>query len=266
MRKTCVNLDIDEPLTLLVDALPGRLESLRRARLESRATQTPDEIEAGRELLDEDGTLILVVRSSCRWDNFDGFLDSDNGQVLDRHGVLFNGGLVFVEGAHRGIDLEGQDPIRIIEHSCLSFAGREYDRTIPGLVPSLTHINEERQKAEERRTQVQARARTILLAHLNDEQKEELEASRYFHVRGADGFLYRIIDKFQHNVFRVEDGRDTFEYCIVTKTHVPIHDQMLAQALLLMANPSMFHEVTNTWALTEDGRRVFQPKVKADAP
>jgi hypothetical protein len=254
MRRACINLDIDEPLTLLVDTLPSRLESLRQTRSVVR-----DSLDAG-------GTLILVVRSSCRWDNFDGFLDSDGGQVLDRHGVLFNGGLVFAEGIHLGIDLDDQDPIRIIEHSCLSFAGKEYDRTIPGLVTSLTHINEERQKAEERRTQVQARARTILLAHLNNEQKEEFKANRYFHVRGADGFLYRIIDKFQHNVFRVEDGRDTFEYCIVTKDHVPIHDQMLTQALLLMANPSMFHEITNTWALTEDGRRVFQPKVKADAP
>lgn len=34
-------------------------------------------------------------------------------------------------------------------------------------------------------------------------------------------------------------------------------DQMLAQKLLLQANPEMFHKITNTWVLTEDGKRVF---------
>jgi hypothetical protein len=44
---------------------------------------------------------------------------------------------------------------------------------------------------------------------------------------------------------------------------VPSHDQMLAQMLLLRANPSMFHEITNTWRLDEDGQRVFQPNEPA---
>ena len=33
---------------------------------------------------------------------------------------------------------------------------------------------------------------------------------------------------------------------------------MLAQMILLMANPEMFHKITNKWPLTEDGKRVVQ--------
>ena len=35
---------------------------------------------------------------------------------------------------------------------------------------------------------------------------------------------------------------------------------MLAQKLLLQADPEMFHKITNTWELTEEGKRVPIPK------
>jgi hypothetical protein len=42
---------------------------------------------------------------------------------------------------------------------------------------------------------------------------------------------------------------------IITRGFLPVYDQMLAQKLLLQANPEMFHRVTNTWDLAEDGTR-----------
>lgn len=56
-------------------------------------------------------------------------------------------------------------------------------------------------------------------------------------------------------MFRIEDGKKTFEYCIVTRGFLPVCDQMLAQNLLLQASPEMFHRITNTWYLSEEGKR-----------
>lgn len=241
-RRTIISCDLDEPLTVLVDELPRRLRALR----EENSLR--------------EGTLVLVLRSCVSWDNFDGMLDSDGGQVRDRHGVLVLGGLAFVEGIHEGSDVGEEDPARWIEQACLALAGKSYDHEVPGLDPALEHIGRRRLEKEEARRQVEVRAKELLRSHLEEAQVEEFDQKGEFHVRGADGYLYLITNQVQHNVFRVEDGRRTFEYCIVVQDYVPNYDQMLAQMLLLRANPAMFHEITNTWELTVSGGRVYQKR------
>jgi hypothetical protein len=259
--RTLINLDIDEPLTLLIDKLPERLQAPWLGSLELNSNgETLEWIRPKQGLLGEDGTLILVIRTVAPWDNFDGILDSEGGQIVDRHGILFVGGLAFVEGVHLGLDLGERDPVYQIEQTCLALAGKEFDRNAPGIDDYIIEQVARRQAREETRLRVKARAKAILIAHLNESQQQEFEANNEFHVRGADGYRYLITDKSQHNVFRVEGGRRTMEYCIVSRGFLPSNDQMLSQLLLLQAAPEMFHKITNTWELTEDGQRVLIPK------
>ena len=249
-------MDLDEPLTLLVDSLPERLRAPWLGRLvtgDDGETLNWEHTMQG--LLEADGTLLLILRTAAAWDNFDGFLDSDNGQIVNRHGVLVTGGLAFIERIHREIDLHGIDPIRHIEQTCLALAGKEYDRSTPELAEYVAHIAEERAERVKYYKLVESKARALLEAHLTPDQLEEFKATDEFHIQGADGYEYLLTNKFQHNVFRIEGGRRTVEYCIVTREYLPNYDQMLAQKLLLQANPEMFHKITNTWALTEDGKR-----------
>lgn len=209
----------------------------------------------GRGPLDVKGTLILAIRSVYAVENLDGIFDSARGRVVDRHhGVLVLGGMAFVEGVQLGTDLEGRDPTYLIEQTLLMLAGKDFDRECPGLETWRIRVEEVRREKEERRARVAAKALAILTAHLDEEQLVELETTGEFHVIGADGYQYLITKKGHHNVFRIEDGKQTFMYCIVTQGFVPEHDQMLAQMLLLQANPVMFHEITNTWEMGEDGK------------
>ena len=187
-----------------------------------------------------------------------GIVDSERGQVVDRHdGVFVMGGLAFVEGPLIGTDLDGINPSYLVEQTCLLLAGKEYDRETLGLEVWRIGVEEARRAKKETRRQIKARARAVLTAHLDETQLAEFERSGSFHVVGADGYTYLITVADQHNVYRIENGRRTFEYCIVTKNNVPTYDQMLAQMLLLMTNPSMFHEITNTWELDESGKRTI---------
>lgn len=206
----------------------------------------------------EDGTLILALRSVYTVGDIGGIVDSARGRIIDRHdGVFVMGGVAFVEGPRIGVSLEGIDPAYLIEQTCLLLAGRDYDRDTPGLEKWRIGVEDARRATKERHDQIEAKARAILMDHLDDTQLAEFESSGEFHVVGADGHTYLITGEEQHNVFRIEDGRKTFEYCVVTKNVVPICDQMLAQMLLLMTNPAMFHEVTNTWTLSEEGERTL---------
>lgn len=235
--RAIINLDWDWPLTLLVDQLSDIIRSL------------PEH---------EDGTLILALRSVYSV-NFTGeIIDCAQCRIVDRHdGVFVMGGIAFVEGQQRGTNLEGVDLTYLVEQTCLLVAGKEYDRSTPGLEEWRIGVEDAKRSKQERRNQVLAKARAVLTLHLDEDQLAEFEKSGEFHVSGADGYTYLITEKKQHNVYRIEDGRRTVEYCIVTKNNVPIHDQMLAQMLLLMANPTMFHEITNAWTLSENGERTI---------
>jgi len=232
-----LNCDLDEPLTILVDELPARLALLPEG---DRANDT----------------LILVLRSVTPWDNFDGILDSDGGQINYRHGVLILGGLSYVENLQTGVDLGDRDPTYFIEHTCLSLAGREHDRN--SIQIYLDGIAVKKKADKKKEDAIKRRARKILFSLLDETQREEFKKKKSFHVLGKDGFTYLVTGRYQHNVFRIEDGRRTFEYCIITKNHVPLYDQMLSQKLLLESSPQMFLNISNIWLLTEDGQRIPQ--------
>jgi len=238
-QRTFINVNLDEPLSILVDELPRRLQCL----IHEGSSVSPN------------GTLILALRAAAAWNDFTGILDPYGVQVVDRHGVLLMGGLAYADGVHIGIDLGDRDLVYQLEQTCLALAGKEFDQGVPHLLEFMARVGNRNQE----RVENSRRARELLRSHLNNEQCQEFDANGQFHVRGADGYNYLIIDQSHHNVFRVEAGRRVFEYCIVSKHFVPNHDQMLAQMLLLRANPSMFHEITNTWRLEENGQRVFQP-------
>ena len=269
-----VSTEIDEPLTTLVDDLPRRLATIRPGysinHQDTDLILVPDSIEAP-------GTLIVSIRCSSAWDNFDGWLDSDHGgRIRDRHGVLVLCGIAFCPGLQEGIPLNGLDPVRIIEQVCMRLAGKEFDPNIPDIVPYprearqvtpedrvrvdalIRDIDECWKRGEEERRQAQERALAILCEHLDEQQISEFDAHQQFCVQGGDGFTYLITNKSCHNVFRIEDGVKTVEYCLVTESKLPDPDQMLAQKLLLEADPEMFHKKTNAWILDEGKRESVQ--------
>lgn len=264
-KRVLISLDTDEPLTLFLDELPSRLDMLQPFTLESRG-EPLESRPKGPSCLEMDGTIVLVIRScwSCSDSellNFSWVLP-DGSRSPDRHKINLLGGLAFIPRVIQGHPLEGRNPARIIEQMCLRLAGKEYDSSVE-LVPEFLEEAVQKSKEREKRiNRVLARAKATLRSHLTSSQREEFDSTGQFHVRGADGYVYLILDQIQHNVFRIEDGKRTAEYCIITESHVPTQDQMLAQKLLLEANPQMFHDITNTWLITEDGKRVFQKKAE----
>lgn len=221
---------------------------------------TIDCIRRGLGPFDVEGTLLIAIRSAY---TVDGVIDWDidgGGRVQDRHqGVLILGGMAFIEGVKVGTDLEGGDPTRVVEQTCLMLAGKDFERLTPGLEAWRIRVEERRREDQERREQDErkrevaaSKARAILTAYLNEEQLVEFEDTGEFHVIGADGFKYLVTNKGHHNVFRIEDGKRTHMYCIVSRGYVPDHDQMLSQMFLLQADPTMFHEIANTWEMGED--------------
>lgn len=99
------------------------------------------------------------------------------------------------------------------------------------------------------------RSLDLLREFLNEDQKVELTASGRFHVRGLDGHLYLIKMGHGHNVFRIEQGVPTMEYCLVAQGRVPVYDLMLTQKLLLETDPEKFFDTANIWSL-RGGERV----------
>jgi hypothetical protein len=238
-----------------VEEFPDRLRAPWLGELVITEGDPPNWERTQQGLLKEEGTLVFVLRSVFPYGDENVLLDSSRGLITDRHHLVILGGLAFIPGIQEGFDFTGRDPIRYIEHLCLAIASREYDHSIDGLEGFITQLEVTRRERYEAKQVVTDKARAILEAHLLPEQVEEFRAKDEFHIQGADGFEYLITNGYQHNVFRIEDGRRTFEYCIITRGFLPVYDQMLAQKLLLQANPEMFHRVTNTWSLAEDGTR-----------
>lgn len=238
-----------------MEELPDRLRAPWLGKLVTTDGETLNWERTQQGLLEANGTLVLALRSVFPYGDESVLLDSSKGLITDRHHLVILGGLAFIPEVQEGIDFTGRDPIRYIEHLCLAIASREYDHNIEGLEGFITQLEVARRERYAAKQRVTDKSKAILEAHLLPEQVEEFRAKDEFHVQGADGFKYLITNGYQHNVFRIEDGRRIFEYCIVTRGFLPVYDQMLAQKLLLQANPEMFHRVTNTWALAEDGTR-----------
>jgi hypothetical protein len=271
-HRQIVTMDIDEPLTVFIDALRARLEMLRPGHLTNpNGTQEEwDRVleyhEDGHTCFEGQGTLVLALRSAYAFDSE--FCDTDGqGRVPNRHGVFIMGGLAYFPGVQAGEPLGEIDPVYWMEQACLRLAGKEYDHAIPitaydrPVPPPLTAEDHARHEEMIRRLwrhnnpEVKAKARAILRAHLNARQQEELDHRHQFHVMGGDGHQYVITEKAIHNVFRIVGGERAVEYCLVSEHAVPTFDLMLMQKLLLEADPAHFHRVANQWDLREDERK-----------
>lgn len=93
------------------------------------------------------------------------------------------------------------------------------------------------------------KAESLLRKILTPKQRLELDQHGHFHVWAKDGFKYRINRQGGHNVSRVcpETGKTIAQYCIVPKIFVPSSDRLLAQKLLLEADPERFISLSNVY-------------------
>lgn len=101
-----------------------------------------------------------------------------------------------------------------------------------------------------RAQEAESKAEALLESFLTSDQLDQWKAEKSFLVRGQDGYLYKVVHKPQHNVFRVGlDGQPEVEYCIVPKDNTPVGDRLLAILLLLRTNMEYFHKHANKWRL-----------------
>lgn len=260
-RQTLINLDMDEPLTALVDTVYDRLAAIVPHRLETLDGETIVSVEDDSPALQGPGTLILAIRQVWALTEdltpIRGLRDWTGAPVIDRHGLMVMGGLAYMPGVQRGRAMTAEQMPYYLEQACMGLGGRPYDIQVGAVQDLIVERIRARQRRAEERREVDARANGILLENLSPEQRAEFEAHKRFHVQGKDGFTYLITDKAIHNVFRVEGDRPTVEYCIVTALPVPHADVLLTQKLLLEADPETFHKATNAWELTEeDGKKI----------
>jgi hypothetical protein len=126
------------------------------------------------------------------------------------------------------------------------YSPRHSDR--PGEIPlgqlETVPLGEDRQSA---RVAAQVRARELLRAHLNDDQRSEYDRKRSFVVVTPNGRSYRIKSASSYNVHGEADGID---YCVQLRSDaacrgIPVEDQMLAQKLLLEVDEPRFLRLAN---------------------
>lgn len=197
---------------------------------------------------EDDGTLFFPIR---------------NCGALPDVGTLIIAGCAYVPNSGYGAPLNGADPVQLVMDVCRTtdpFMQAHVGCTPLELMLDLEDAHPivanalfgaarrriEAQRADEKREAVEVRSRTLLHEFLDDEQMAEMTARTQFYVQGADGHTYLIRKGHGHNVFRIEGGERTVEYCLVCKGWVPDYDLMLTQMLLLQADPAMFIETANT--------------------
>ena len=88
------------------------------------------------------------------------------------------------------------------------------------------------------------RSLSLLTEHLTSEQKQEFRKHKWFSVIGSNGKTYVITTKTHGNVWLVEDGVPTANYCIVMPG-VPVFDQMLGQKLLIQTDITTMESIAN---------------------
>jgi hypothetical protein len=106
-----------------------------------------------------------------------------------------------------------------------------------------------------------ARALKLLLTFLSPDQQAELRASRHFHVRAKNGALFRIDAKPHQNIFMIENGKEVTQYCVVSKSSIPVYDLMLAQKLMLESNFEEFTRLANSWDVRQGRHRNWMAEV-----
>ncbi len=118
----------------------------------------------------------------------------------------------------------------------------------------------EREAADKNRREEEAvaeqRAKDLLVATMNEEQKQSFQSERKFFLIGSDGERYEVdCTKRQHNVFAVDaEGRRVREFCLVQTGGTPLSDNHLAQKLLLETDAERFRKVANQWELSPTRR------------
>ena len=113
------------------------------------------------------------------------------------------------------------------------------------------------------------RADKILVEHLSRLQRRQLEKLGFFDVEVA-GRKFRIHNnKYQHNVFELDDeNRPVREFCAHTSHACPQSDHALAQKLMLESALDEFCRVANVWdrrngrreLVSESGRELRVPQ------
>ena len=104
----------------------------------------------------------------------------------------------------------------------------------------------EEEVREKKRKEAEKRAKELLVAHLDDEQREELENHYRFHLVGADGQRYRLHFSTHGNVRRLnEEGKEVESLCI-QPPGVPTGDAVLAQKLMLETDVQGFRRIANS--------------------
>ena len=100
--------------------------------------------------------------------------------------------------------------------------------------------------AKERR-RARRRAKKLLLASLDADQRRELKRKGYFHVSGSKGNLYRVASAFPFNVRLAGYAkRSRVFFCLEAEDpDLPAEDVMLAQKLMLETDEGEFLRLAN---------------------
>ena len=98
----------------------------------------------------------------------------------------------------------------------------------------------------------EARAKQLLLRHLNSQQRAQFDACGNFSVNVAGRGVFYIFPCLAFNVVHTPTGDC---YCCSPEARVPLSDLMLSQKLLLETDPEQFFRVANC-----------KPKLVIDVP
>ncbi|OPZ36595.1 MAG: hypothetical protein BWY99_02008 [Synergistetes bacterium ADurb.BinA166] len=111
---------------------------------------------------------------------------------------------------------------------------------------------------ERDRVSAKEKAEVLLLRHLSPEQRDDLKSKGCFFVE-VDGVKYKINRGSHGNVHMLGEGdRSKRSFCIQPTKGCPDGDAMLAQKLLLEADPEEFWRLANV-TNTEAGRLISRP-------
>lgn len=112
--------------------------------------------------------------------------------------------------------------------------------------------------AERERIAAKEKAEVLLLRHLSPEQQDDLKSKGCFFVE-VDGVKYKINRGSHGNVHMLGEGdRSKRSFCIQPSKGCPDGDAMLAQKLLLEADPEEFWRLANVTNM-EAGRLISRP-------
>lgn len=91
------------------------------------------------------------------------------------------------------------------------------------------------------------RSMILLLSLLNQEQEDCLYENGWFHVKGADGFNYRVIYNKHGNIAKLSEKGEVVKcYCGHYGEELPTADTLVAQKLVLEFDPESFTKKANT--------------------